>query len=177
MKNLKTYFSILIISLTASAFFLACSNDDTQQQTAGSTKKEAVSKTAITNKSALATTETCCTPLLSASFICRGSGSGSAGGALDLSLPCNNDWSVVSKIDVSLSDGTRFTVTSPSSLYNQTQGTLTPPYNINNNKIRLPFINSECMAEITCYATFYFNNGCPTVTTSVLTLGPLETSN
>ncbi|WP_125722450.1 hypothetical protein [Flavobacterium ustbae] len=121
---------------------------------------------------------TCCTPVLSASYICRGSGSGSAGGAVDISIPtgCNIDWSSISKIDVSLSSGTRFTATYPSSLYNQSQGTLTAPYNINSNKIRLPFINPECAPDVACTATFYFNNGCPTVTATVVTLGPLETS-
>ncbi|EJG00489.1 hypothetical protein [Flavobacterium sp. F52] len=120
----------------------------------------------------------CCTPILSASYICRGSGSGSAGGAVDISIPagCNIDWATISKIDVSLSNGTRFTTTSPSSLYNQSQGTLIAPYNLNNNKIRLSFTNSECMPDIACTATFYFSNGCPTVTATVVTLGPLETS-
>ncbi len=262
MKHLKIYFSLLLISFTASTFFFACSTDDSQsQQLINSKKNESISKTA-TQKSALVETvcnvngpavvnintpitytytndsgtpanvtwvanpanlitingsgstitatfaagfvsgsitatgfdgtalicasklditkqvSTCCTPILSASYICRGSGSGSAGGAVDISIPvgCNIDWSSITKIDVSLSDGTRFTTTSPSSLYNQSQGTLTYPYNVNNNKIRLSFTNPECAPDIACTATFYFNNGCPTVSTTVVTLGPLETS-
>ncbi|GAA3730023.1 hypothetical protein GCM10022422_10310 [Flavobacterium ginsengisoli] len=271
MKNLKTYFSILIISLATSTIFFACSNEDSQQQTSSSTKKEAVNKTATTNKSALVKTvcnvngptivnintpitytytndsgtpanvtwvanpanlitingsgstitatfaagfvsgsitatgfdgtalicasklditkqvSTCCTPILSASYICRGSGP-SAGGAVDIFLPagCNIDWSAISKIDVSFTNddednndsnnnNTRFTTTSPSDLYNKSKGTLTYPYNVNNNKIRLSFTNPQCVS-VFFTATFYFNNGCPPVTATVETLGPLETS-
>lgn len=129
----------------------------------------------------------CCTPILSASYICRGSGP-SAGGAVDIFLPagCNIDWSAISKIDVSFTNddednndsnnnNTRFTTTSPSDLYNKSKGTLTYPYNVNNNKIRLSFTNPQCVS-VFFTATFYFNNGCPPVTATVETLGPLETS-
>jgi hypothetical protein len=169
--------NIQLLSNTGSTITVKYSNSFTGGQiTAGGTGEGALFCQSIVNVVKL----DCCTPVLSASYICRGSGTGSAGGSLEISIPTSNNckitWEHITKIDLSLSDGTKFTVTNPSSLYNQSQGTLTYPYILTNNKINLPFRNQECSPDIACTATFYFNNGCPPATATVVTLGPLETS-
>ncbi|MBJ2126181.1 MULTISPECIES: hypothetical protein [unclassified Flavobacterium] len=169
--------NIQLLSNTGSTITVKFGNNFTGGQiTAGGTGPGASFCQSTVNVTKLA----CCTPILSASYICRGSGTGSAGGSLEIALPtannCKITWEHITKIDLSLSDGTKFTVTNPSSLYNQSQGTLTYPYILTNNKINLPFRNQQCSPDIACSATFYFNNGCPTTTATVVTLGPLETS-
>lgn len=185
MKNLKIYLSILFISLITSSIFFACSSDENQTNTASSVKKETVIK-ASTNKPAdtrLSLTldppplpPSCCSPTLSAQFICRGSGRGLSG-SIDIQTPtgCSVDWSTISKIEIGLSDpNTRFTTTGP--LNGLSEGTLNNnEFTFINNKIHLVFMNTTtCLSELQCYATFYYNNGCTTTRSEVFTSGPIS---
>jgi hypothetical protein len=103
----------------------------------------------------------CCAPIMTMSFVCRGSSStGNLGGFITIKSPlnCNVNWSNVSKIDMRIEGGPKFS--SDSSLNGLKVGTLYGPFN---GTVNEEFYYAGCLARVTCKATVYYKSGCAAV--------------
>ncbi|WP_268847010.1 hypothetical protein [Flavobacterium aestivum] len=113
-----------------------------------------------------------CTPVMTMSYICRGSSSTSLGGFVSLKSPtnCQVDWSTVEKIDLDLSGAVIFEFDSPLSGLNN--GTLYPPFIPDPSGLIVnEFYYQGCLPSVSCKAKIYFNNGCPAKSLTVTAVG------
>ncbi len=108
----------------------------------------------------------CCTPNMVLSFVCRGSNpTGNLGGFLTLIPPqnCPIDWqNNVSSIDFRLEGGPAFS--GDDALNGKKVGTLYPPFtSLNDGKINQEFYYTGCLSRVTAKVTIHLNNGCPPI--------------
>lgn len=107
----------------------------------------------------------CCAPVMTMSYVCRGSSqTGNLGGFITIKSPlnCTVDWNNVLKIDMRIEGGPKFS--GDSSLSGLKVGTLYPPFNFfSGNSIFEEFYYVGCLPRVTSKATIYYKNGCPPV--------------
>lgn len=107
----------------------------------------------------------CCAPIMTMSYVCRGSSqTGNLGGFITIKSPsnCSVDWNNVLKIDMRIEGGPKFS--GDSSLAGLKVGTLYPPFNFSSgSSIFEEFYYVGCLPRVTSKATIYYKNGCPSV--------------